>query len=243
MALTGLRSGDGPLSVRARPSSLKHDCDRRPTSTGRKFQVNAHAKSCLTLEPLRTLRSEDKGQAGACPDRTRAIPCKVQVVTEEVSMIRNMRGAVSAAREISDRVQAGRMHKFERYGLQRITLARSAPTWDMSGLKADGRGSAPFRRDCSQDCSQATRRRPTHVDNSGISAQPTTGDGRSWTTCPLLRIRCSRHEPGSAVRPDDPGTVIQPSHRTKFRSEGVDMFRRGVLTLDTVRAGDQGAGA
>jgi hypothetical protein len=26
------------------------------------------------------------------------------------------------------------------------------------------------------------------VDNSGISAQPTTGDGRSWTTCPLLRI-------------------------------------------------------
>jgi hypothetical protein len=33
----------------------------------------------LTLEPLRTLRSEDKGQAGACPDRTRAIPCKVRV--------------------------------------------------------------------------------------------------------------------------------------------------------------------
>ena len=28
---------------------------------------------------LRTLRSEDEGQAGACPDRTRAIPCKVRV--------------------------------------------------------------------------------------------------------------------------------------------------------------------
>jgi hypothetical protein len=27
------------------------------------------------------------------------------------------------------------------------------------------------------------------VDKSGISAQPTTTDGRSWTTCPLLRIR------------------------------------------------------
>jgi len=40
--------------------------------------VNAHAKSRLTLEPLRTLRSETKGQAGACPDRTRAIPCKVR---------------------------------------------------------------------------------------------------------------------------------------------------------------------
>ena len=40
-----------------------------------------HAKSRLTLEPLRALRSEDKGQAGACPDRTRAIPCKVEAVT------------------------------------------------------------------------------------------------------------------------------------------------------------------
>jgi hypothetical protein len=41
--------------------------------------VNVHAKSRLTLESLRTLRSEDKGQAGACPDRTRVIPCKVRV--------------------------------------------------------------------------------------------------------------------------------------------------------------------
>ena len=77
--LAGLRSGDGPLSVRARPSSLKHDCDRRTTSTGGEFLVNVHAKSRLIPEPLRALRSEDKGQAGACPDRTRAIPCKVRV--------------------------------------------------------------------------------------------------------------------------------------------------------------------
>ena len=47
----------------------------------------------------------------------------------------------------------------------------------------------PFFRDCSQDCSQGAEQHPTHVDNSGISAQPTTTDGRSWTTCPLLRIR------------------------------------------------------
>ena len=44
-----------------------------------KVPVNVHAKSRLILEPLRTLRPEDKGQAGACPDRARAIPCKVQV--------------------------------------------------------------------------------------------------------------------------------------------------------------------
>ena len=74
-----LRSGDGPLSVRVRPSSIKRDCARRATSTGGKVAVNVHAKSRLTLEPLRTLRSENKGQAGACPDRTRAIPCTVRV--------------------------------------------------------------------------------------------------------------------------------------------------------------------
>ena len=74
-----LRTGDGPLSVRARPSSLKRDCDRRATSTGEKRLVNVHAKSRLTPEPLRALRSETKGQAGACPDQTRAIPCTVRV--------------------------------------------------------------------------------------------------------------------------------------------------------------------
>src|SRR5215472_6304307 len=44
-----------------------------------KCLVNVHAKSRLIPEPLRTLRSETKGQAGACPDRARAIPCKVRV--------------------------------------------------------------------------------------------------------------------------------------------------------------------
>src|SRR6476646_9052406 len=32
----------------------------------------------LTAEPLHPLRSATKGQAEACPDRTQAIPCKVQ---------------------------------------------------------------------------------------------------------------------------------------------------------------------
>ena len=52
--LAGLRSGDGPLSIRVRPSSLKHDCDRRTTSTGERCLVNVHAKSRLTLEPTDT---------------------------------------------------------------------------------------------------------------------------------------------------------------------------------------------
>jgi hypothetical protein len=74
--LAGLRSGDGPLSVRVRPSSIKHDRDRRATSTGEKRLVYVHAKSCLTLEPLRTLRAETKGQAE--PARTGRGPSPAQ---------------------------------------------------------------------------------------------------------------------------------------------------------------------
>ena len=46
--LAGSRSGDGPLSVRARPSSIKRHCDRGTTSAGEKWLVNVHAKSRLT---------------------------------------------------------------------------------------------------------------------------------------------------------------------------------------------------
>ena len=59
--------------------------------------------------PVRT-----KGQAGARPDRTRAIPCKVRAVTVDVSMIRNIRGMLWATGEMIDRVKAGRTHKLER---------------------------------------------------------------------------------------------------------------------------------
>ena len=78
MRMAGLRSGNGPLSVRARPSSIKRDCDRRTTSTGRKCLVNVHAKSRLIPELYGHSGQKTKGQAGACPDRTRAIPCNVR---------------------------------------------------------------------------------------------------------------------------------------------------------------------
>jgi hypothetical protein len=46
----GVWSGDGRLSVRARPSTFKRDCGRWTTSTGERFLVNVHAKSRLNLE-------------------------------------------------------------------------------------------------------------------------------------------------------------------------------------------------
>ena len=89
-------SGDGPLSVPARPSSLKHDCDRRATSTGGKFLVKVHAKSRLTPEPLRTLRPEDKGQAE--PARTGRGPSPARCGrSRAASMIRNTPGMIMVA--------------------------------------------------------------------------------------------------------------------------------------------------
>ena len=60
--------------------------------------MNGHAKSRLTLETTADTPVRTKGQAGACPDRRRAIPCKVRAVTAEVSMIWNMRGMILAIR-------------------------------------------------------------------------------------------------------------------------------------------------
>jgi hypothetical protein len=75
--LAGLRSGDGPLSVRARPSSIKRDCDRRTMRIGRTCLADVHAKSRLILETSAGTPVRRRGPGGACPDRTRAIPCKV----------------------------------------------------------------------------------------------------------------------------------------------------------------------
>ena len=50
-----------------------------------KVLVNVHATwhRSLSDTPVRT-----KGQAGACPDRTRAIPCKVRAVTGQFKEVR-----------------------------------------------------------------------------------------------------------------------------------------------------------
>jgi len=119
----GFRSGDGPLSVRARPSRLKHDCGRRTTSTGGKCLANVHAKSCLIPEPLRALRPETKGQAGACPDRTRAIPCTLPAVTSAAADSNGDSNSTSQR-------QASAVGGTQRH--MHICLA----TWDMSGLKS-----------------------------------------------------------------------------------------------------------
>src|ERR1035437_5347894 len=74
-------SGDDPLSVRVRPSGLQRDCDRRATSAVEGFRRTYTRSHAGPRRPLRTLRPETKGQAGACPGWTRAIPCIAGSIT------------------------------------------------------------------------------------------------------------------------------------------------------------------
>jgi hypothetical protein len=71
-----LGSGDGPLSIRGCPSTAQG----HPKILSNRFAESIFGTHPLTSEPLHPLRSEIKGQAGACPDRTRAIPCTVREV-------------------------------------------------------------------------------------------------------------------------------------------------------------------
>ena len=65
-----VRSGDGPLSVRVRPSSPKRDCARRTTSTGGNAPANVHAKSRLTLQTTADppVRNQGSGRSLPGPD-------------------------------------------------------------------------------------------------------------------------------------------------------------------------------
>jgi hypothetical protein len=67
-SLDRLQSGDGLMSVRVRPSSLKRDFDRRATSTGGKFLVNVHhAKSRLILETFADTPVGNQGSGRSLP--------------------------------------------------------------------------------------------------------------------------------------------------------------------------------
>jgi hypothetical protein len=63
----GLSSGDGPLSVRARPSSIKCDCDRRTTGAGGRCPANVHAKSHLIPETSTGTPVERQGPGSSLP--------------------------------------------------------------------------------------------------------------------------------------------------------------------------------
>jgi hypothetical protein len=81
--VAGLRSGDGPLSVRGAPPP-----SRAPEDPFKTASQKASSGPALERRSLCTsLRSETKGQAGACPDRARAIPCTAWAVTDAMRWV------------------------------------------------------------------------------------------------------------------------------------------------------------
>ena len=119
--LAGLRSGDGPLSVRARPSGLKRDL-----TAGQRAQVKLPGERTreVTLDPgdlYGHSGQKTKGQAGACPDRTRAIPCKVRVCLLPDGLRRVDSNGDATAATNGKRQRPATAH----------TLARSAATGDI----------------------------------------------------------------------------------------------------------------
>jgi hypothetical protein len=200
-----LRSGDGPLSVRARPSSIKRDCDRRATSTGEKRLVYVHAKSRLTPEPLRALRSETKGQAGACPDRTRAIPCTVQAVTGPNSRTSRAWASSEASGERDVRSTCDS---------ERPTTVTHGQSWSLNSCRHQ-RARQAFA------LVRALETSPQLVVRGGV--EPPTFRFSGWWTAHTRRA----HPPGSVFphapngpRPPDPApSSTWPTH-TRHRRRG-----------------------
>ena len=200
--LAGLRSGDGPLSVRVRPSSLKRDCDRRTTSTGERCLVNVHAKSRLTLEPLRTLRSEDKGQAGACPGRTRAIPCPVRAVTGQFPAGRDSRRVRAQTTGKNRRSRPGGGGASARIGF-------SAPflriIWSWPSIRSADRDWQQQQRPTAGISDR--RHRETHTRcaatrvMSGLSGQSFEGAAPPRTSTCALRARAPEMSPNGHQQP------------------------------------------
>jgi hypothetical protein len=126
---TGVRSGDDPLSVRARPSSIKCDCARWTTSTGGKCPANVHAKSHLILETSADTPVRKQGPGRSLPGPDAGHPLHATGGHEAVSMTRNIRGMILTLRGTSDPVRARRSHNSlgSRGGLQSRERARRVP--------------------------------------------------------------------------------------------------------------------
>ena len=76
--------------------------------------MNVHAKSRLTLETSADTPVRNQGPGRSLPGPDAGHPLQGAGGHGAVSMIRNIRGMILAAEGMSDRVQAGRLHKFAR---------------------------------------------------------------------------------------------------------------------------------
>src|SRR5260370_29894405 len=82
-----------------------------------------------TAEPLHPLRSATKGQAGACPDRTQAIPCKVQQSSSEDRCRARCVPDRTVERGHSPSLTETRPHRLTCIDANQRPQTRSLPSW------------------------------------------------------------------------------------------------------------------
>ena len=162
-----VRSGDGPPSVRARPSSIKRDCARRPTSTGEKRLVNVRQ---VTLdagelyghsgqrprarpEPARTGRGPSPAWCGGSRDSGAGLVAYRHAPSPAGSLPlsfpsgrRRWRRPADGARQATGQQARGKGRRTD------------AHAWRRSGPGGPRGADRERRRQASWDCSPASRR-------------------------------------------------------------------------------------
>ena len=118
----GEMHGWGQAWVRGWPAQVSGGAPPPSRGTRRSFQTASqkHLRDppLERRRPLHPLRSEAKGQAGACPDRTRAIPCKVRV--------RHDGRKAGRARCVPDQpVNTGKSRSIRNNAIHRLTCERA----------------------------------------------------------------------------------------------------------------------
>ena len=162
------------------PPASSMTVNRRATSTGERCLVTAHAKSCLTPEPLRTLRPETKGQAAACPDRTQAIPCKLPGRLLPMAWAELTATATATAAANSTQQQPAAAHNARTI---RANLGYARP--EKQTVEDQRRSAATVANTVARPLDSARRNWTTLKYRPSL--RPVTDS--PWTTCPLLWIR------------------------------------------------------
>ena len=171
-ALAGLRSGDGPLSVRVRPSSLKRDCARRTTSTGGKMPGQRTRE--VTLDP-----GDLCGHSGQKP-RGRGEPARTDAghprhgCTPSPGRLQREQAAV--VQGLTRRVRTVPCGRGRRIGRRRTRRSKPSPA---AGADASARASHVAR--------PGRRRIAARVGGPGPADRPEPGN------------RSSRVSPGAAI--------------------------------------------
>jgi pyridoxamine 5'-phosphate oxidase-like protein len=154
-------------------------------SAARLGNVRAHPWLALSI-----LEGEHDTHAAVLTEGPAEVLATVPADVRSITELRNRGGSLDSATDWL-RMTPQRLFSFAELAWQGASPAH----------KRVDRGSLLFRCGRCQYCCHDGGQRLPLMDNSGISAQPTDGDGGSWTVCPCLRIRRLGFESLRTIKP------------------------------------------